>query len=59
VQEVRTFTTMTRALSAMGDWLAGPGVTWVVMEATSDYWKPLFYLLEAARFQTWLANAAM
>jgi transposase len=23
----------------------------VVMEATSDYWKPVFYLLEAAEFE--------
>jgi transposase len=33
------------------------GVTRVVMEATSDYWKPPFYLLEAHGFQTWLVNA--
>jgi len=29
----------------------------VVMEATSDYWKPVFYLLEAAGFEVWLCNA--
>jgi transposase len=58
VQEVRTFSAMTRSLMAMGDWLAGLGVTRVVMEATSDYWKPPFYLLEAAGFeQVWLVNA--
>jgi transposase len=27
------------------------------MEATSDYWKPVFYLLEAAGSGTWLVNA--
>jgi transposase len=27
------------------------------MEATSDYWKSPFYLLEAAGFETWLVNA--
>jgi len=32
-------------------------VTRVVMEATSDYWKPPFYLLEAHGFETWLVNA--
>jgi transposase len=26
-------------------------------EATSDYWKPVFYLLEAAGFEVWLVNA--
>jgi transposase len=56
-QEVRTWTTMTRSLAAMGDWLHGLGVTRVVMEATSDYWKPPFYLLEAAGFEVWLVNA--
>ncbi|MBA2478985.1 MAG: IS110 family transposase [Sporichthyaceae bacterium] len=56
-QEVRTWTTMTRSLSAMGDWLRGLGVTRVVMEATSDYWRPPFYLLEAAGFEVWLVNA--
>jgi len=29
----------------------------VVTEATSNYWKPVFYLLEAAGFDTWLVNA--
>lgn len=57
VQQVRTFTTMTRSLQALGDWLAGFGVTRIVMEATSDYWKPPFYLLEAAGFEVWLVNA--
>jgi len=33
------------------------GVTRVVMEATSDYWKSPFYLLEAAGLETWLVNA--
>jgi transposase len=56
-QEVRTYPTMTRSLVAMGDWLAELGVTRVVMEATSDYWKPPFYVLEAAGFETWVVNA--
>jgi transposase len=57
LQEVDTYPTMTRALLMMADRLAGLGVTRVVMEATSDYWKPVFYLLEAAGFETWLVNA--
>ena len=40
MQEVRTYTTMTRSLLAMADWLNGLGVTRVVMEATSDYVRP-------------------
>src|SRR5215211_3550874 len=43
---VRTVSTMTAALLGLGDWLAGLGVTRVVMEATSDYWRAPFYLLE-------------
>jgi transposase len=48
---------MTRSLQTMADRLLDLGVTRVVMEATSDYWKPPFYLLEAHGFQTWLVNA--
>src|SRR4051794_757138 len=56
MQEVRSTSTMTAALLVLGDWLAELGVTRVVMEATSDYWRPPFYLLED-RFETWLVNA--
>jgi hypothetical protein len=57
LQEVRTYATMTRSLLAMSDRLRQVGVTRVVMEATSEYWKPAFYLLEAHGFETWLVNA--
>jgi hypothetical protein len=49
LQEVRPYSTMTRSLMVMADRLAQLGVTRVVMEATSEYWKPVFYLLEAPR----------
>jgi transposase len=57
LQEVETYSTMTRSLLVMADRLRQLGVTRVVMEATSDYWKPPFYLLEAHGFETWLVNA--
>ena len=57
LQEVETYPTMTRLLIAMAERLLDLGVTRVVMEATSDYWKPAFYLLEAHGFDTWLVNA--
>ena len=57
LQEVDSYSTMTRSLLGMADRLTCLGVTRVVMEATSDYWKPAFYLLEAAGFETWLVNA--
>jgi len=56
MQEVRTVPTMTADLLDLGDWLAELGVTRVAMEATSDYWRAPFYLLED-RFETWLVNA--
>lgn len=55
-KEVRTFTTMTRDLLAMRDWLLAEQVTVVGMEATGSYWKPVFYLLEDD-IETWLLNA--
>ena len=57
LQEVTTYQTMTRALLAMADRLHELGVTRVVMEATADYWRPPFYLLEAQGFEVWLVNA--
>ena len=56
-QEVTTHSTMTRSLLALADRLRELGVTRVVMEATSDYWKSPFFVLEAAGFETWLVNA--
>jgi transposase len=57
LQEVRTYPTMTRSLLALADRLGELGVTRVVMEATSDYWKSPFYLLEAHGLEVWLVNA--
>jgi len=57
LQEVRTYPTMTRSLLVLADRLGELGVTRVVMEATSDYWKSPFYLLEAHGFEVWLVNA--
>ncbi len=56
-QEVTTYSTMTRSLLRLADRLRELGVTRVVMEATSDYWKPVFYLLEALGLDPWLVNA--
>jgi transposase len=57
LQEVQAYPAMIRSLLGLSDRLRCLGVTRVVMEATSDYWKPVFYLLEAAGFETWLVNA--
>jgi len=55
-KEIRTFSTMTRDLLAMRDWLLAEQVTVVGMEATGAYWKPVFYLLEND-IECWLLNA--
>ncbi|MGI8947151.1 MAG: IS110 family transposase [Ornithinimicrobium sp.] len=57
VQEVTTHSSMTRSLTELANRLVELGVTRVVMEATSDYWKPPFYLLEAHGLTPWLVNA--
>jgi transposase len=57
LQEVSTHSTMTRALTELANHLVDLGVQRVVMEATSDYWKPVFYLLEAHGLDPWLVNA--
>jgi transposase len=55
-QEARTFATTTRSLLELRDWLICQGVSLCVMEATSSYWKPPFYLLEDA-VECWVVNA--
>ncbi|MEU1274010.1 IS110 family transposase [Streptomyces sp. NPDC005799] len=57
MQEVGTWPTVTRSLLELSDHLRCLRVTRVVMEATSDYWRPAFYVLEAAGFDVWLVNA--
>jgi transposase len=48
----------TAALVELGDHLRAERVTRVVVESTSDYWRPFYYLLEAAGLTVWLVNAA-
>ncbi len=55
-QEVRTYPARTRAIVELSDWLRIERVELVVMEATGDYWKPPFYLLED-EFRCWLLDA--
>jgi len=56
-QEIRTFLTFTAHLEALADWLEAEGVTQVVMEATGQYWKPIWYVLEERGFELLLVNA--
>jgi transposase len=56
VQRVEQFATTVPGLLAMADWLRAHQVTHVVMEATGDYWKPVWHLLEED-FELMLVNA--
>jgi transposase len=56
-QQIKTFATTTGALLQLRQWLAEQQVRVVGMEATGDYWKPVYYLLEDA-FDVQLLNAA-
>lgn len=54
---VTTWSAMTNQVLALAEHLAEQEVTLVVMEATGDYWKPFYYLLEGGPFEVMLVNA--
>ncbi len=56
-QETRTYGTTRGELDSLADWLACWGVAKAGMEATGDYWKPVFFLLESRGFDCDLYNA--
>ena len=47
----------TNSILSLGADLVALGVERVVLESTSDYWRPFFDLLEAAGLSVWLVNA--
>jgi transposase len=58
IETVTTWSSMTEQILAMREHLATEKVTCVVMEATGDYWKPFYYLLEdLAGVEVMLVNA--
>jgi len=56
VKTLMTFTTFHDDLEAMRDWLLEMRVTHVAMEATGEYWKPVYEVLEGC-FEQVVANA--
>jgi transposase len=57
VETVTTWGSVTSQILALREHLVAEQVTCVVMEATGDYWKPFYYLLEDAGFELMLVNA--
>jgi transposase len=57
VETVRTWASTTNAVLRLREYLVAERVSLVVMEATGDYWKPFYYLLEDAGFEVMLVNA--
>jgi transposase len=57
-QETREFGTTRRQLLELADWLRSWGVERAGMESTSDYWKPVFFLLEQQGFDCVLYQAS-
>lgn len=55
-KETRTFSTMTKDLLELKNWLLSLEVTHVAMESTGVYWKPIYNLLED-RFTLLVVNA--
>jgi transposase len=55
--DVQTFSTHTKGLLELSDFLARHECTHVAMEATGVYWKPVWHILEGL-FELVLANAA-
>lgn len=55
-KEIRHFTTMTKDILVLADWLTSVGCTHVAMESTGVYWRPIWNLLEGL-FELLLVNA--
>lgn len=46
-----------KGIGELAEHLVAEGVQRVVLESTSDYWRPFFYVLEGAGLSVWLVNA--
>jgi len=57
VTKVWQVSATTNAIMELADHLVCAGIERVVVESTSDYWRPFFYLIEARGVRVWLVNA--
>ncbi|WP_018130353.1 IS110 family RNA-guided transposase [Effusibacillus pohliae] len=56
-KEIRTFSTMTRNLHELRDWILSKGCTHVAMESTGVLWKPVYNVLEPENLEIMVVNA--
>lgn len=56
-EPVRKFTSFTRDLKLLAEWLLLIGITTVAMESTGIYWVPLYEILVANGIEVYLVNA--
>jgi len=56
-RETREFGTFTSFLTELKDWLLENGITYVAMESTGVYWKPVYHVLEPSGIKVWIVNA--
>jgi hypothetical protein len=45
-KQIRSFSTMTKDILALADWLRAAECSHVVMESTGSFWKPIYNLME-------------
>ena len=57
VSQVRTFSAVAGEMNRLADWLAEHQVSHVVMEATGQYWRPVWDVLAEHGFELMLVNA--
>ena len=57
LRKVWTLASTTNAIMELADYLADQGIERMVVESTSDYWRPFFDLLQARGLRVWLVNA--
>jgi transposase len=57
LSEVRTFSAFAGDVEKLANWLAANAVSHVVMEATGQYWRPVWDVLAERGFELMLVNA--
>jgi transposase len=53
----QSFSTTSKGLAELAEWLTAADVSTVAMEATGIYWRPVYYALEDLFPELWLCNA--